>query len=195
VTCDGTPYGSAQYWSSNIVLTFLGSSQSSAWLARNAVVFSTSTTDALQAFEAQMNIYIGDGTGADGMSFSYSNLPSSLYTNVGEVGEGNGLRLAIRTYPTKRLEAYYGSSTSTTPFATSATFETRTASWVTLVVRVLDRKLTVWHNNVARISATTITGWNPADGWRYVKRFLHFVHLLTPVDVQFGFRCSNWRFR
>ena len=53
------------------------------------------------SFRASFQLRMGGGTGADGFSFSYGDLPTGP---IGELGAGDGLRICWRTHSLERLE-------------------------------------------------------------------------------------------
>ena len=54
-----------------------------------------------RSFRASFQLRMGGGTGADGFSFSYGDLPAGP---IGELGAGDGLRICWRTHSLMRLE-------------------------------------------------------------------------------------------
>jgi hypothetical protein len=125
----------------------------------------------VQSFTASWRQYIGNGGGADGMSFSFGNLADAAF---GENGSGDGLIVRFDTFQQDGgdyaggIEILYDSAT----IATTPARVLRTGSFRDLLVVVTDDgRLGVVQNNGTdgspAVIETTIPGWAPGAGWRF----------------------------
>jgi sugar lactone lactonase YvrE len=135
----------------------------------------------VDAISATFTVLIGGGTGADGLSFDFGDLPDGRFGPPGdaygpwaEEGSGSGLILRFDTYPPGgagnggRIEAVYGNVS----VAVSDVRTLRTNTFVPVTVSVdADGLLTVTHDNgidpTMVFTDAPITGWNPLVGWRF----------------------------
>jgi hypothetical protein len=135
----------------------------------------------VDSMTATFAMLIGGGTGADGLSFDFGDLPDGLFGPPGdsfgpwaEEGSGSGLILRFDTYPPGgagyggRIEAVY----SNVSVAVSDVRTLRTDTFVPVTVSVdAVGLLTVTHDNgidpTVVFADVPVPGWNPPVGWRF----------------------------
>lgn len=155
-----TLYGNAARNSGSLHLTdAVGGQQGTAILA-------ALDSGPVLGFSASFDLYIGGGTGADGVGLSFGSLPAAAFN---ENGAGNGLTLSFDTYDNggtdyaSRIQVLYAG----THVAASNVLTLRTASWVAVTVQMAPGGvLTVTHNGSTAINALSVSGWSPAAGWQ-----------------------------
>ncbi|MFM8360017.1 MAG: PA14 domain-containing protein, partial [Verrucomicrobiota bacterium] len=119
--------------------------------------------------DVAFELYIGDGSGADGFSFNYGVLPHGSF---GEQGAGAGLRVQFDTYPNGWAEGFDDEANTVevwyanTRLAKVPGVTLRTASHVPVRIRHDAAGLRVEHNGVTLVENLLIPGWNPQPGWR-----------------------------
>ncbi|HOV33890.1 MAG TPA: PA14 domain-containing protein, partial [Candidatus Hydrogenedens sp.] len=157
----GTLYGSASITNNTLQLTPNTGGQYGAW------VFSPGI--AMYSFDFKCDVYMAEGSanGADGISFSYSDIDGDP-TYLGETGDYiPGLAVRLRTYTFNVIELAYNNTTLA--FVGASDLK---GGWRTLSVRVRrdaasgGATVEVWFNGSRRIGPTSITGWNPPASWK-----------------------------
>ncbi len=120
---------------------------------------------AVTAFTASMKVFIGGGSGADGMSFNFGDSGTLDPIN----GVSTGLAVRLDTYDNgggdvvNAIEIVYNG----TSVATGAGTTLRTGSYVALDVRVYpDGFIHVQHDN--NVTEATIPGWSGVTGRQFV---------------------------
>lgn len=115
-------------------------------------------------FRATFKLRMGGGSGADGFSFSYGDLPAGA---IGEMGAGAGLRVCWRTHTHERLEVWYASHllhVAVPPEGSSL----RRSTFVPIIVEYKRDGLSISHAAAGlSVSALRIGGWAPREGWRF----------------------------
>ena len=141
-------------------LTDTGGGQNGRWFY--------SPLEALTAFEFFCEVYVGDGGGADGFSFSYSDIDNVDYQ--GELGDDSpGFTVQFVTYnnppgANPRVETRYNGSQVAVSFVNNS--EIRRGAWVPLRITVnTSNQLTVAYNNFVFVNNVTLSGWNPQASW------------------------------
>ncbi len=140
----------------------------------------------MYSFDFKCDVYMTGGTenGADGISFSYSDIDVPPLNESGDSDPGLAVRL--RTYTHNLIElAYNGSDIVSVP-ATDLR-----GGWKTLIVRVRRNATTggatveVWFNGTRRVNST-ISDWNPSASWKIAlggrtggERDLHLIDRLS----------------
>ena len=116
-------------------------------------------------FRATFKLRMGGGGGADGVSFSYGDLPAG---NIGELGAGRGLRVCFRTYETERIEVWYGGLLVhvQAPPGVNGTLRTG-AQFVDVLIEYNSTGLTAGLAGFAFAQALPVPGWAPRAGWRF----------------------------
>ena len=119
--------------------------------------------------DVQFELYIGDGSAADGFSFNYGDLPDASF---GEQGAGAGLRVEFDTWSNgsadgfddeaNTIEVWYAN----TRIAKAASITLRTSSYVPVSVQHDGTHLKVIHNGVTIFGNLEVPGWNPQANWR-----------------------------
>jgi sugar lactone lactonase YvrE len=135
----------------------------------------------VDSMTAGFALLIGGGSGADGVSFNFGDLPDGRFGPPGdfygpdaEEGSGSGLILRFDTYPPGgagnggRIEAVYANH----QVAVSAVRTLRTNTFVAVTISVdTTGLLTVTHDNgidpTSVFANVQIPGWNPPVGWRF----------------------------
>ena len=154
--------GDAAYVGGHVQLTAAANGQSGQMLLNDL-----DPGESIDAFSAHCQVFIGGGSGADGMSFSFGD-PSSITSAVD--GVNTGLAVSLDTFNNgggdvfNAVQVRYNGAS----IATSGALTLRTGSYVNLDVVVRqDGLITVFHNTTFAISAT-IPGWSGVAGRRFV---------------------------
>ena len=119
-------------------------------------------------FRLRFALRMGRGSGADGFSVSYGDIPSE--GAVGELGVGGGLRVCMRTHTYHRLEVYVGDVLLHSAAATAIAGDEdglRDDAFVQVEVSLSGSGLTVTHDGHAYAQALRLDGWLPRRGWRF----------------------------
>ena len=112
------------------------------------------------SFELELELYVGDGTGGEGMSVCLGALPDAPF---GEYGSGDGLRLLLRTHEGD-LQAWYGGVAAVRrPFDASLL---RASRFVALRLQYSDAGLVVELGGVELVRGLVFGRWSPEPGWR-----------------------------
>ena len=160
--------GNASYGNGVARLTTLGTN------LRGTLIFDALDATPVQSFRARFRLYIGDGSGADGMSFAFGDFGNAVFDEKGPAHAG--LTVSFDTYNNgggdvfDKIEVLYGGTTVAN--GVSSVRDLETSSFVDVVVQVSsDGRLTVVHDNridrsVALLSVP-ISGWSPGAGWRF----------------------------
>lgn len=111
------------------------------------------------------SVLIGGGNGADGLSFSYSNLGEGSF---GEFGSGDGFILRVVTYTGSefgpRFDVLYGGAVINRQTVDNSVM--RLNQFVPIEVRVEHTgDYVVKYNNIVYLQGT-IAGWAPQAGWK-----------------------------
>jgi hypothetical protein len=116
----------------------------------------------LNALRVKADMFIGGGSGADGISFSYGDLGAAEF---GETGAGSGLRVNFRTYVgiPPAVEIWYGPSLLLSTPVDPLTIRLNAFVPFEIIVQP-SGACVVKYNNTTYFSAT-IPGWNPQAGW------------------------------
>lgn len=122
--------------------------------------------EAVPAFRAEFDLYIGGGNGADGFIFSYS--PETI---IAPEGPNSGLTISFDTYDNTTNERTPGAPIPNITFVWNGTdrllvpWGLRTGSYVPVKIFVTSAGLcTVFHNGVV-VGSVLLSGWNPASNW------------------------------
>ncbi|HOV34146.1 MAG TPA: PA14 domain-containing protein, partial [Candidatus Hydrogenedens sp.] len=174
----GTLYGDASIISNILQLTPNNYGQYGGWVFPPGI--------AMYSFDFKCDVYMTGGgeNGADGISFSYSDIDTPPLNESGDSYPGLAVRL--RTYTHNLIElAYNGSEIVSVPA------KDLRGGWKTLIVRVKRNAITggatveVWFNGTRRINST-ISDWNPPASWKIAlgartggERDLHLIDRLS----------------
>ena len=145
-------------------------------------------------FSATFSLRMGRGSGADGVSFSYGDLPPGT---IGELGAGRGLRVCLRTHTHQRVEVrsdlprispasplHLPCTSAASPLhlrcvlkvwyadalllaAPAHTATLRSSEHVAVAIEYGVGGLRVAHAGHSYASGLAIPGWNPRPGWRF----------------------------
>ena len=151
----GCVYGNASWadYRTNVALTWTTESQQGSW--------SFLPPTPLQEFTATYDQYIGEGTGADGMSFVYQANANQSFSEQGVVG-ADGLAVTFRTYTYNISELKYNGVV----LNSVSRGDLRTESWVPVSITV-DKfgYCTVTWNGITLHDNVLLPDWAPQDAW------------------------------
>ena len=118
------------------------------------------------SFRASFRLRMGRGTGADGFSFSYGDLPAGA---IGELGAGDGLRVCFRTHMLSRVEVWYAGELLAARGSMQTDGTLRGAEYVPVAISYdhLGSGLRVSHAGTTYVLRLRIAGWAPRRGWRF----------------------------
>jgi hypothetical protein len=154
----GTTWGNAAYSGDALHLTDAVNSQNGSW--------AWAPGEALPYFDMSCKVLIGGGTatGADGMSFSYSDFGDGQA--LGDTGDPDpGLSVRLRTFDENFLEVNYNNGNVARVYLSQVILRQNT--WVPFRVRVdQSGNIEVWYNYTRHVNET-ISGWNPQADWRF----------------------------
>ena len=114
-----------------------------------------------RVFSASFKLYIGGGTGGEGLSICLGELPDAPF---GEEGAGNGLRIALLTHR-ERLDIYYSDELLVRRSVPRELF--RAARFVSVSVVYGLAGLTVRVDGTLLVHEVMIGAWSPLSTWRF----------------------------
>lgn len=158
-----TVYGSASITGEECVLT-----SASASLLGNWGIVPAIRPD---AWEITYQQYIGGGSGADGMSFSYGGFTPSA-GNGGEAGFGTGLSISFDTYTSatnSQLWIYYDGAVVASSTVNVVNLRTATYVPVTITVNNSNQVTVVWNGTTIFSNVALPAGYASANksAWNY----------------------------
>jgi hypothetical protein len=115
-------------------------------------------------FRATFKLRMGRGSGADGTSFSFGDIPVGP---IGELGAGQGLRVCFRTFYFERVEVWYGNKLLHVSNASAEVGTLRSNDFAEVLVQYDQSGLTVRHMDVLHADMLQIEAWEPQPGWQF----------------------------
>ena len=126
-----------------------------------SAVVHASRMDSMTYFEASFDVYLGGGSGGEGLSFSLGEMPSHAFD---EHGVGSGLRVLLRT-TSETIEVWHEEVLVASQDVSPASL--RSTSWVGVTIAYGRTGLSVRHGGVAYMENVTLSGWSPLASWSF----------------------------
>ena len=110
-------------------------------------------------FSAHFGLYVGDGTGGEGVSICLGDLPDAPF---GDDGAGEGLRVRLLTHA-ERMEVYYDNEFVVWGALTSL----RLHRFVDIHVAYGASGLEVRLDEISLVQDVVLSTWYPKSSWRF----------------------------
>jgi len=161
------------------------------FLQTGSAVLSVPHMDAFAEFVADFDMYVGGGTGSEGISFNVGDLPDTYFD---ERGAGSGLTVIIST-TVDRIEIWYAGALLAQ--AAARLQQRDSPDFVPIRIALNDAGVLVRHGRAGVVlENVTLPGWSPQPTWRIgfgarTGSVLHDAHLLDNLRIRAGSAYRN----